>query len=210
MVGSRGFRHARNPRHLRPGIFEELQALLLGIPFLVGVKAEEEQVLGIEAGLDYESDPFRAYANVARGEQKAKQITSNQFFFDQQELGYISNHYIFTDHSQTWTASAGAALKLKNRFGSFEPGLDLIFGSGLRAGDPAGIVPNGGKQDGYVQVNLGLAQRFGGEEHGFTVRLDVVNLFDQHYLIHDGSGVGAGQPEYGPRRGFFFGLRKSF
>ena len=165
---------------------------------------------GIEAGLDYESEPFRAYANVARGEQKAKQINSNQFFFDQQELDYISNHYIFTDHSQTWTASAGAALKLKNRLGEFQPGLDLIYGSGLRAGDPTGIVPNGGKQDGYVQVNLGLAQRFGGEEHGFTVRLDVVNLFDKHYLIHDGSGVGAGQPEYGPRRGIFLGLRKSF
>ena len=91
------------------------------------------------------------------------------------------------------------------------PSFDLIYGSGLRAADPAGIVPNGGTQKPYVQVNLGLSQAIGhDDEESWAVRLDVVNLFDKIYLIHDGSGVGAGQPEYGPRRGFFVGLRKSF
>ena len=52
--------------------------------------------------------------------------------------------------------------------------------------------------------------RSGSEEHGLTVRFDVINLFDKSYLLHDGSGVGRGQPEHAPRRGFFFGLRKSF
>ncbi len=56
-------------------------------------------------------------------------------------------------------------------------------------------MPNGGKQSPYIQVNLGLAQRLGGEEKGLTLRIDVTNLIDRLYLIHDGSGVGAGQPE---------------
>lgn len=166
---------------------------------------------GVEFSLGYESEPVEWYFNVARGEQKAKRIVSNQFFFDPAELAYIDDHYIYTDHSQKWTASGGAAFKIHNRFGQLQPSFDLIYGDGLRAGDPSGIVPNGGKQKSYVQVNLGIAQVFGtGEEKGFTVRLDVTNLFDKVYLIHDGSGVGAGQPEYGPRRAIFVGLRKSF
>ena len=57
---------------------------------------------------------------------------------------------------------------------------------------------------------IGIAQAIGDEEKAWTLRLDVVNLFDNVYLLRDGSGVGAGQPQYGPRRGFFVGLRKSF
>jgi outer membrane receptor protein involved in Fe transport len=55
-----------------------------------------------------------------------------------------------------------------------------------------------------------VAQVIGNEEHGWTLRFDVINLFDKVYLEADGSGVGAGQPVYGPRRGFSVGLRKSF
>ena len=165
---------------------------------------------GVEASASYAQGPVHAYLNVARGEQQAKTIISNQFLFDPGDVNYARNNYIFTDHSQKWTASGGASLNLPDRFGHFQPSIDLIYGSGLRAEDPAGIVPNGGTQESYVQVNLGLAHVIGSEEHGLTVRFDVINLFDKTYLLHDGSGVGAGQPEYGPRRGFFFGLRKSF
>jgi outer membrane receptor for ferrienterochelin and colicins len=41
------------------------------------------------------------------------------------------------------------------------------------------------------------------------VRADVFNLFDHVYEIRDGSGVGVGAPQYGQRRGFFFGISKS-
>jgi outer membrane receptor protein involved in Fe transport len=167
---------------------------------------------GVEFSANYEHGPVEAYVNVARGEQKAKQISSNQFFFDQAELDYIGGHYIYTDHSQKWTISGGGALKLDDGIGKLQPSFDFIYGDGLRAGDPAGIVPNGGKQKPYIQVNLGIAQILGGKEEdkSFSIRVDVTNLFDKVYLIHDGSGVGAGQPEYGPRRAFFVGLRKGF
>ena len=165
---------------------------------------------GIEASASYAKGPVHAYLNLARGEQQAKSIVSNQFLFSSSDVNYIQNHYIFTDHSQKWTASGGASLNLPDGIGHFQPSIDFVYGSGLRAEDPAGIVPNGGTQQPYVQVNLGLAQVIGSEEHGLTVRFDVINLFDKSYLLHDGSGVGAGQPEYGPRRGFFLGVRKSF
>ncbi len=165
---------------------------------------------GIEASASYAHGPVHAYFNVARGEQQAKAIVSSQFLFSASDVSYIQDHYIFTDHSQKWTSSGGGSLNLPNGIGHFQPSIDFVYGSGLRAEDPAGIVPNGGTQQPYVQVNLGIAQVIGSEEHGLTVRFDVINLFDKSYLLHDGSGVGAGQSEYGPRRGFFFGLRKSF
>ncbi len=166
---------------------------------------------GVEASASYENGPFEAYVNLARGDQKAKQIISNQFFFDRQELDYIDRNYIFTDHSQKWTVSAGGALRFKNGLGELQPSFELIYGSGLRTGDPAGIVPNGGTEEPYVQVNIGLGQVIGRDtENALTVRIDVTNLFDKSYLAHDGSGVGAGQPQYGPRRAVFFGIRKGF
>ena len=85
------------------------------------------------------------------------------------------------------------------------PTVDFIFGSGLRRGDPAGIVPNGGKLPHYFTMNAGIAQNFTGPGalHGFTIRVDVVNLFDKGYLIRDGSGVGVGARQYGQRRGIW-------
>jgi outer membrane receptor protein involved in Fe transport len=99
---------------------------------------------------------------------------------------------------------------LDDGIGKLRPAVDFIYGSGLRSADPAGIVPNGGTMQSYVVVNLGIAQVIGDEEHGLTLRCDVVNLFDKQYLLSDGSGVGAGQPVWGQRRGFSIGLRKSF
>jgi outer membrane receptor protein involved in Fe transport len=167
---------------------------------------------GVELSANYENGPVEFYANIARGAQKAKRIVSNQYFFDPAELAYIANNYIFTDHSQKWTGSAGGSLSIDDGVGKLQPSFDLIYGHGLRAEDPAGIVPNGGKQKPYVQVNFGIAQVFGGGEpdKSFSIRFDVINLFDKRYLIHDGSGVGGGQPEYGPRRAFFVGVRKGF
>ena len=45
---------------------------------------------------------------------------------------------------------------------------------------------------------------------GLTVRFDVINVFDEKYEIRDGTGVGVGAPQYGPRRGLFGGVSKSF
>ena len=167
---------------------------------------------GVELSSNYENGPVTLYANVARGEQRARNIVSNQFFFDPGELSYIASNYVFTDHSQAWTASGGGALKVPDGLGEFQPSVEFLYGSGLRKTDPApGAIPNGAAQQPYLVVNLGLAQviKWDGD-HALTVRIDMVNLFDKVYLIHDGSGVGAGQPQYGGRRGLFVGVRESF
>lgn len=166
---------------------------------------------GVELTANYETGPFEAYVNVARGQQKAKQIVSNQFFFNPSALAYINDHYIYTDHSQKLTISGGGALKIDDGMGQLRPSFDFLYGDGLRGDDPIRMIPNGGKQKSYVQVNFGIAQQLGDDpEKSLTLRLDLVNVFDNTYLLRDGSGVGAGQPEYGPRRAVFLGVRKAF
>ena len=43
-----------------------------------------------------------------------------------------------------------------------------------------------------------------------TARFDVINLFDKDYQIRSGSGIGVFAPQYGARRGLFFGLAQDF
>jgi outer membrane receptor protein involved in Fe transport len=63
----------------------------------------------------------------------------------------------------------------------------------------------------YEQVNLGASHVFHlGDDGGtLTTRFDVINVFDKRYEIRDGTGVGVGAPQFGPRRGLFFGISKS-
>ena len=167
---------------------------------------------GVELSASYIRGPFDLYANVARGAEKGKNINSSQYFFAPDELAYIQDHYIFTDHSQNWTASGGGSVTIRDGAGTVVPTVDFLYGSGLRNGDPAGLVPNGGKLPAYFTMNAGIAQNFTepGLLQGFTLRIDVVNLFDKRYLIRDGSGVGVGAPQYGQRRGIFAGISKKF
>lgn len=167
---------------------------------------------GVELRANYAHAPFALYGNVARGQEKGRTIDSAQYFFGQDELDYIGDHYIYTDHSQFWTASGGGSVTIHDGFGTLVPTADFLYGDGLRADDPAGIVPNGGKLPSYVTANVGIAQNFDGPgaAKGLSVRFDIVNVGDRRYELRDGSGVGVGAPQYGARRGFFGGIRKTF
>ena len=167
---------------------------------------------GVELSVSYTRGPLDLYANVARGQEKGRNIISSQYFFGPDELAYIANHNIFTDHSQRWTASGGATVTIHDGIGTLVPTADIIYGDGLRSADPAGIVPNGGKLPSYFTANFGVAQNLDGPGllKGLSIRFDVVNVFDKVYLLRDGSGVGVGAPQYGARRGFFVGIHKAF
>jgi outer membrane receptor protein involved in Fe transport len=52
---------------------------------------------------------FRIYGNLAWARQLGTDIVSNQYLFDPARLAFIDTHYIYTDHSQTLTASAGTS-----------------------------------------------------------------------------------------------------
>ncbi len=86
----------------------------------------------------------------------------------------------------------------------------MLYGTGLRADltlADGSSVPNGDHLPSYTQINFGVSREFHLTDAGaLTVRLDVINVFDQVYEIRDGTGVGVGAPQYGPRRGIFLGV----
>ncbi|TAL01948.1 MAG: TonB-dependent receptor [Rhodospirillaceae bacterium] len=164
---------------------------------------------GLEFTASYTSGPFSTYGNLAFQSAKGRNITAAQFNFAPDELAYIANHYIDLDHEQRITASAGTSYLWRGTRVS----ADILVGSGLRATlvSPDGSsVPNGAHLPYYTQVNLGVSHAFDlARLGGLTARLDVINAFDHVYEIRNGTGVGVGAPQYGPRRGFFVGLSKS-
>ena len=154
---------------------------------------------GIELKASYTQGNFRAYANIAAAKQIATNIVSNQFLFDPATFAYIANNYVYTDHAQLLTGSAGASyLWNGTRFSA-----SMIYGSGLRSG-----FANTDHVPSYTQVNLGISHEylFPGWNKPTTLRFDVVNLFDKIYEIRDGSGIGVFAPQFGPRRGFYVGI----
>ena len=67
------------------------------------------------------------------------------------------------------------------------------------------------KLDPYYPLNLGITHKFTfSNEVELTVRFDVLNVFDQVYVLNDGTGIGEGAVKYGERRGFFGGISCSF
>jgi len=161
------------------------------------------QNTGVELKANYTNGNLRLYGNVAWARQRATQVTSNQYLFDPADLAYIANNYVYTDHAQFLTASAGASyLWNGTKFSA-----DMIYGSGLRADGSNGI-PNGSTVPSYTQVNAGVSHEFNwvSAAKPTTLRFDVVNVFDTIYEIRDGSGIGVFAPQFGPRRGFYFGI----
>lgn len=155
--------------------------------------------IGLELKVLYATGNLNMYANVAWARQIGTNVVSNQFLFDPDELAYIASHYINTDHSQVLTASAGASyLWNGTRFSA-----NMIYGSGLRSG-----FANTGHLPSYTQVNMGVSHDFYivAPNKPTTLRFDVVNVFDKIYEIRDGSGIGVFAPQFGPRRGFYFGI----
>jgi outer membrane receptor protein involved in Fe transport len=166
---------------------------------LSGFNYDKANNLGLEFTARYSNGPLKLYGNVAWARQIGTNIVSNQYLFAQDELNYIATHYIYTDHSQVLTASAGASYKWYDT--TFTA--SMIYGSGLRSGDfNIDHLPS------YTQVNMGVAHDFyiAAPNKPTTVRFDVVNVFDKIYEIRDGSGIGVFAPQFGPRRGFFVGI----
>ena len=178
---------------------------------------------GIEFHTKFNSGNFQAYGNVAVAQQRASDVVSNQFLFDNTvplaDLGgltrfqYVQTHFIYSDHNQFITASAGAVYQFCGRPASFDEmswcgtklSADMVYGSGLRSGDA-----NISSVPAYTQVNIGIKREFllPNDPKPMTIRFDVVNLFDEIYQIRSGTGIGVFAPQFGPRRGFFLGISK--
>ena len=177
-----------------------------GAPIILSVfNYAHANVYGLEFTGSYDRKPWSVYGNLSFGRQRATQVSSQQFNFAPDDLAYIANNYIYTDHSQWITASGGASYTwLGIRFSG-----DLVYGSGLR--QDSDDVPNGATVAPYTQVNLGLSHRFKDVAGGpIEASLSLINAFDRIYQIRSGSGVGVFAPQYGPRRAIYAGIRKFF
>lgn len=158
---------------------------------------------GSEFTASYNAGNFSAYFNAAYERDAGKNIVSSQFNFNPDDLAYVSTHYIPLDHQQIISLSGGTSYNWDGTLFS----TTFIYGSGLRAG---GATPNGAHVPGYVSVNVGVSRTFDFPDwKGITARFDVINLTDETYHIRSGTGIGVGAPQFGARRGVFFGLSQA-
>lgn len=163
----------------------------------------EGRIYGMELSGSYRDDRLSAYLNMSVESARGKGIESGQFNFAADELAFIADHWVHLDHEQTLSASAGFSYRWNELT---TVGADVVYGGGLRRG-----FANTDRLPAYTQVNASLARRFDFPGTGkFEMRLSALNLLDRSYELRDGSGIGVGAPQYGPRRGVFVTLSKPF
>jgi opacity protein-like surface antigen/outer membrane receptor protein involved in Fe transport len=167
---------------------------------------------GAELKLRFRYGGFSADTSWAYGVQRGKGVASNQTLFGPDELVFIQNNWIHTDHEQLYTGSGRVAYRWSNTNSWLDgttASATFIYGSGLRT-DPAdgSLCPNCDHLPSYWQINTGVSHEFGHGWNGLpvTVRFDVVNVADYIYQIRNGAGIGVFAPQYGPRRGYYAGI----
>lgn len=161
---------------------------------------------GLELSAIYDEKDWGGYLNMAFQKAQGSDINSGQSLFGLDELAYIQSHAIYVDHDQTRTLSGGGHY----RFGDSQLSADVLYGSGLRR-TPDGGAPNSARLPSYVTVNTTLTHTWAHTPVGrLEGRVALLNLFDRSHLLRDGSGVGVGAPQFGPRRSVYVGLEASF
>jgi outer membrane receptor protein involved in Fe transport len=161
----------------------------------------EASMYGVDFSVDYTHGSFSTYGNFSAGDSWGKHIVSSQFEFDSDELPAIDATSVRFDQQQFYTASVGASYKWMDT--TFHA--DATYGDGIRAG-----FVNEDKLQPYYPVNLGVDHVFKLSKSEVTVRFDVLNVFDQVYVLNDGTGIGEGAVKYGNRRGFYGGVSYSW
>ena len=126
---------------------------------------------GIEATLDAVlTQNLTGFANVTFGTAQGKEIATAKYLFTEDDLA--NKDWQTLDHSQTWTANAGASY----RDGPTQLSTLVAYGSGLRTG-----ANNTSHVPGWVRVDLTLSHDFLNVPLRPTVAIDIVNLFDNIY-----------------------------
>ena len=167
------------------------------------------QVRGFELFANYDKGPWSLYANLAWSQVNSINITSAQFNFEQAELDYIASNWIFADHNQSWTGSAGAAYVFNmDSDWATRVSADVLYGNGLRQ---TIVTPNDAALPAYATLNLSVTQRLPiNGSKGTNVRFDAINVTDGQYQLRTGTGVGVGAPQFGMRRAFFVTMSQKF
>jgi outer membrane receptor protein involved in Fe transport len=163
---------------------------------------DQGRIRGLEFSANYTHGNLSGYLNVSSNRAMGKEVVTGQYNFAQDELDYIATHWVHLDHDQRLTGSGGISYD----WNGTKLGADFLYGSGLRAD-----FANSAHLPKYWQVNLSAARDFDLPQLGKTnVRIALINATDEVYEIRDGSGIGVGAPQFGPRAGVFVGLTKEF
>ena len=163
---------------------------------------DQGRIRGVEFTASYTNGNMNAYFNLASSRAMGKKVVTGQYNFDQDELDYIATHWVHLDHDQRLTGSGGISYD----WNGVLLGANFLYGSGLRA-----EFANSAHLPQYWQVNLSAARDFDLPTLGKTnVRLALINATDKTYQLRDGSGIGVGAPQWGPRASAYLALSKSF
>ena len=163
------------------------------------------RVAGAEFTANYAGGAWSGWFNFAYTKAMGKDVVTSQYNFHADDLAYIAANYIHLDHDQRYTSSGGIGYALDD---ATRLGADYLFGTGLRRD---GAVPNGAHLPAYFQLNLNVSHDFASDRFGkLHTRLAVINALDRSYELRDGTGVGVGAPQFGPRRGVYLGVQKDF
>ena len=157
---------------------------------------------GVEFTTSLNRENLSVYTNFAYSVAQGINHESEQFLFAPDDLAFVKTHYIFLDHDETFTESAGIAYNLYG----FLLTLDNIYGSGLRSG-----FANTGNLPFYIQFNAAVTKSVNVPRVGqLEGRVAVINLGDWIYPIRSGSGIGVFAPQFGPRRAVYAGIKWTF
>ena len=160
------------------------------------------RVRGLELSSSYAHGGMSAYLNVSWSRAMGRDVVTGQYNFAPDELDYIATHWVHLDHDQRLTGSGGVSYDWHGT----RLGADFLYGSGLRAD-----FANSAHLPAYYQANLSASRDVDLPELGKTnIRVAAINATDQVYEIRDGSGIGVGAPQYGPRSGLYVGITKEF
>jgi hypothetical protein len=153
------------------------------------------EIYGGEFTSSYDHGPFSAYLNIGYEWARGTNVSSAQFLFDPDEFAYIRKNWVFLDHDQRFTGSAGVSYT----WNDWRLAIDGLYGNGLRRG-----FANTQKNHPYETFNVSLSRRIHiTPKTAVKIRFDVVNILDKIYELRDGSGIGVGAPQFGQRRGFY-------
>ncbi len=146
---------------------------------------------GLEAGAVLVlGNRFSAFANGSLERAFGRGIETAQYLFSPDDLA--NQNWQILDHVQTWTANAGATVKLGHARLS---GL-VEYGSGLRTG-----ANNSLHVLGHTRADLSASYRFADVPFRPSVSLDLVNVFDAHYAYRIANGFNGSH--YAPGRSVF-------
>ena len=162
------------------------------------------RISGLDLSASYRDKSLSSYLNIGLSRARGKTVETGQFNFDPAELDTINAGYVHLDHEQRLSVSSGVAYRFAD---GTTAGIDALYGSGLRSG-----FANSEHLPGYTQINLSAAHTFDlGSGFGkLGTRVAVLNAFDRSFELRDGSGIGVGAPQFGPRRTLYVGFSKRF